>query len=64
MISQIESGGLKMPSFEFMVYSQKVMWVKRLLNEDTKWTKLALELSGLIVHKITIKVQTIIGIYC
>jgi hypothetical protein len=48
MISRIHEGGLKMPSFEFMVYSQKVMWIKRILSSDQqKWKSIAFKLIGL-----------------
>ena len=34
VIQNIESGGLKMPDYDYKVRTTKVMWVKRLLNES------------------------------
>ena len=44
MIADIQSGGLKMPHFESIIHSQKLMWIKRLLIETTtisNWQTLA-----------------------
>ena len=42
IVADIEEGGLRMPHFPSIVQSHKVMWIKRLLdNQDSKWKKLA-----------------------
>ena len=42
MIASVEDGGLKMPSFELMIKSQRIMCLKRLLNNDaSKWKVIA-----------------------
>jgi len=44
MIADIEQGGLRMPHFPTMVESAKVMWIKRLLDPESKrWKQLAYE---------------------
>lgn len=38
VIQNIENGGIKVPSFEAMVESNRIAWIKRILsNSDTKW---------------------------
>ena len=34
-----DKGGLKMLNFKYMIYAQRVVWIKKLLggNNDTKW---------------------------
>ena len=48
IIADIRSGGLKMPHFHTMIKSQKIMWIKRLLDDKmNKWKILAWNLLGI-----------------
>jgi hypothetical protein len=48
LIADIKHGGLKMPHFETMIKSQKIMWIKRLLNDrETNWKTVAFKQIGL-----------------
>jgi hypothetical protein len=58
IISDIEYGGLKMPNFETIVSTQKIMWVKRVLdNTEGKWKALAIELMGLTEQQLKSKLS-------
>ena len=48
MISDIRNGGLKMPHFQSMFISQKIIWIKRLLDKkQSNWKILAWSLLGI-----------------
>ena len=48
MIGDEEDGGLRMPNFKSIVKAQKVMWIKRLLdNEPRKWKTISFKLMKL-----------------
>ncbi len=47
MVSEIANGGMKMPNFQYMIRSQKIMWVQRILSQDSKWKRLALKLMNI-----------------
>jgi hypothetical protein len=48
LIADIKHGGLKMPHFETMITSKKILWIKRLLNDrETNWKTVAFKQIGL-----------------
>ena len=40
LIQEMDYGGIKMPEFLSKVKAMKIMWIKRLIN-DEKWSALA-----------------------
>jgi len=56
IISDIQDGGLRMPYFPVMVQSGKIMWIKRLLDDqESKWKILAWKLLNMNMFDIMCK---------
>ncbi len=47
IVSEMANGDMKMSNLQYMIRSQEIMWVQRILYEDRKWKRLALKLMNI-----------------
>lgn len=59
VISDTSQGGIKMPHFTTIIKSQKIMWIKRLLDDKkSKWKAVGWKLLGIPEHILLAKYST------